>query len=79
MSLPAVRSDIERSFLEALDLAPGLGERVRSVRRMERFFGTADLPNFLRQPYGPGWALVGDAGCHEDPLQARGIHDAAGR
>jgi flavin-dependent dehydrogenase len=71
-----VRSDIERSFLEALDLAPGLGERVRSGRRAERFYGTADLPNFLRQPYGPGWALVGDAGCHKDPLQARGIHDA---
>src|SRR5215831_16230688 len=72
----SVRSDIERSFLEALDLAPGLGERARSGRRVERFYGTADLPNFLRQPYGPGWALVGDAGCHKDPLQARGIHDA---
>jgi flavin-dependent dehydrogenase len=70
------RSDIERNFLGALELAPGLGQRVRSGRRVERFYGTADLPNFLKEPYGPGWALVGDAGCHKDPLQARGIHDA---
>lgn len=35
-----------------------------------------DLPNFFRVPYGPGWALVGDAGHHKDPLAARGITDA---
>jgi flavin-dependent dehydrogenase len=73
---PSVRSNIERSFLDAVDLAPGLGPRLRSGRRVERFYGTADLPNFLREPHGPGWALVGDAGCHKDPLQARGISDA---
>jgi flavin-dependent dehydrogenase len=72
----AVRTDIERSFLDALDLTEGLGERVRAGRRVERFYGTADLPNFLRRPYGPGWALVGDAGCHKDPMQARGVCDA---
>jgi hypothetical protein len=42
--------------------AGDLGERVRSRARAERFRGTPDLPNFLRKPYGPGWALVGDAG-----------------
>jgi flavin-dependent dehydrogenase len=72
----SVRSDIERSFLEALDLAPGLGERIRSGTRAERLYGTADLPNYVRKPHGAGWALVGDAACHKDPLQARGIHDA---
>ena len=72
----AVRTDIERSFLDALDLTLGLGERVRAGRRVERFSGTADLPNFLRKPCGPGWALVGDAGCHKDPMQARGVCDA---
>jgi flavin-dependent dehydrogenase len=71
-----VRTDIERSFLDALDLTRGLGDRVRAGRRVERFSGTADLPNFLRKPYGPGWALVGDAGCHKDPMQARGVCDA---
>jgi 2-polyprenyl-6-methoxyphenol hydroxylase-like FAD-dependent oxidoreductase len=28
---------------------------------------------FLRQPWGPGWALVGDAGAFTDPLGAHGI------
>src|SRR5262249_27905988 len=30
----------------------------------------------LRQSYGPGWALVGDAGYFKDPLTAHGITDA---
>jgi flavin-dependent dehydrogenase len=71
-----VRSDIEGNFLKALDLAPGLAERVRSGRRTERSRGTAVLSNFYRKPYGPGWALVGDAGYHKDPFTAQGISDA---
>lgn len=43
---------------------------------MERFQGAANLPNFLRKPYGPGWASVGDAGCHKDPYLALGVCDA---
>jgi flavin-dependent dehydrogenase len=34
--------------------------------------GTAALPTFFRTASGPGWALVGDAGHHKDPLIARG-------
>ena len=64
------------SFLESLELAPDLAERVRSGERSERFRGTADLPFFFRRPYGPGWALVGDAGYHKDPITAQGITDA---
>ena len=71
-----VQSDVERHFLAALDLAPELAARVRAGRRVERFLGAANLPNFLRKPFGPGWALVGDAGCHKDPFMALGICDA---
>lgn len=71
-----VRSDIEGNFSKALDLAPGLADRVRSGKRSEPFRGTAILPNFYRKPYGPGWALVGDAGYHKDPITAHGISDA---
>jgi 2-polyprenyl-6-methoxyphenol hydroxylase-like FAD-dependent oxidoreductase len=35
-----------------------------------------NLPNFFRKPFGPGWALVGDAGYHKDPITAQGISDA---
>lgn len=34
------------------------------------------LPGFLKQGWGPGWALVGDAGYFKDPLSAHGITDA---
>ena len=34
------------------------------------------MPNFFRKPYGPGWALVGDAGYNRDPITAMGITDA---
>jgi len=71
-----VRSDIEGHFMRALDLTPGLAARIRAGSRAERFRGTVDLPNFYRKPWGPGWALVGDAGYHKDPISAQGITDA---
>ncbi|MGE0545242.1 MAG: NAD(P)/FAD-dependent oxidoreductase [Dehalococcoidia bacterium] len=74
--LPAMRADLESSFLRVLDGMDDLGERVRAGSREERFFGASDLPNFYRTPYGPGWALVGDAGMHKDPFLALGICDA---
>ena len=49
---------------------------MRQGRQAEAFGGTADLPNIVRRPYGPGWALVGDASYHQDPLLAQGILDA---
>ena len=33
-------------------------------------------PGFLRRAWGPGWALVGDAGYWKDPLSAHGLTDA---
>ena len=71
-----VRTDVERHFEEALSLVPGLAERLRRGERVERFRGTGRLPNFRRRPHGDGWALVGDAGYHKDPILALGISDA---
>jgi flavin-dependent dehydrogenase len=73
--LSDVRRDIEGSFLGALDRVPELAERIRAGERTERFYGAAQMPNFIRRPYGPGWALVGDAGCHKDPWLALGVCD----
>jgi 2-polyprenyl-6-methoxyphenol hydroxylase-like FAD-dependent oxidoreductase len=69
----AFRADIEGNFLCSLDLGGDIGERVRSGRRVERYYGSADLPNFFRKPYGPGWALTGDAGLAMDPVTGQGI------
>jgi 2-polyprenyl-6-methoxyphenol hydroxylase-like FAD-dependent oxidoreductase len=73
---PAVRADVEGSFHSAIKLAPGLEERLRHGARAERFRGTRLLPNHFREASGPGWALVGDAGYHKDPILALGISDA---
>ena len=74
--LSSVRSDVEARLMAVVDRVPELSQRIRSGRREERLYGAAQLPNFLRKPYGQGWALVGDAGCHKDPVQALGICDA---
>jgi len=70
------RADIEGSYLKTLEIAPRIEEYVRRGKREERFLGTADLPNFYRKAYGPGWALVGDASLTEDPLSGHGIMNA---
>jgi flavin-dependent dehydrogenase len=74
--LSRVRADIEAAFMAVVDRVPELAERLRAGRREERFGGATQLPNFLRTPWGPGWALVGDAACHKDPYMALGICDA---
>ncbi len=71
------RANIEQEYRAAIQLvSPLLAEALHNSRRVERYVGTADLPNFFRKPYGPGWALVGDAGYHKDPVNAQGISDA---
>jgi 2-polyprenyl-6-methoxyphenol hydroxylase-like FAD-dependent oxidoreductase len=71
----ANKADVEGNFLKSLDQAPEFAERVRSAKRETRFVG-ASLEGFFRKPYGPGWALVGDAGYNKDPITAQGINDA---
>jgi len=71
----ANKKDIEGNYLRALDLAPEFAGRVRAAKRVEGFMG-ATVPNFFRKPYGPGWALVGDAGYDRDSITAQGISDA---
>jgi flavin-dependent dehydrogenase len=43
---------------------------------MEKYRGFSGETGFFRQSFGPGWALVGDAGYFKDPLTAHGITDA---
>jgi len=72
----ANRTDVERNYLKTLELAPEFAKRVAKATRVSRIRGTADVPNYFRKPFGPGWALVGDAGYHKDPCTAQGISDA---
>jgi flavin-dependent dehydrogenase len=41
-----------------------------------RLHGWAGVPGFVRRSWGPGWALVGDAGYFKDPITVHGMTDA---
>ena len=59
-----------------MECDPDLASVVQGAERAERYRGFAGQVGFFRQSYGPGWALVGDAGYFKDPLTAHGITDA---
>lgn len=71
----ARKKDVEGNYHRVIDMAPAFADRLRAAKREERFVGTA-VPNYFRKPFGPGWALVGDAGYNKDFITAFGIMDA---
>ncbi len=56
--------------------APELADRLRAGRRTSPVSGMLRCPNYVRRAHGPGWALVGDAGYHRDPVTGHGLSDA---
>jgi flavin-dependent dehydrogenase len=54
----------------------GLACALRGARRVGKSYPFAGREGFLRQPWGDGWALVGDAACFKDPITAHGMTDA---
>jgi 2-polyprenyl-6-methoxyphenol hydroxylase-like FAD-dependent oxidoreductase len=71
----ANKTDVEGHWMRMIDMVPAFSERLRAGKREERFLGTP-VENYFRKPYGPGWALVGDAGYNRDYITAMGIMDA---
>jgi flavin-dependent dehydrogenase len=71
----ANRHDVEANYLTAFDAEPAFAARMRHATREDRFIGTT-RDGFHRKPYGPGWALVGDAGYHKEACTAQRITDA---
>jgi flavin-dependent dehydrogenase len=57
------------------ETSPALAETI-SARAERPLSGFGGRTGYLRQSWGPGWALVGDAGYFKDPLTAHGITDA---
>ena len=56
--------------------APEHKDRLASAGRESRHHGWAGTPGFVRRSWGPGWALVGDAGYFKDQITAHGMTDA---
>ena len=56
--------------------SPELGDRLAAARPAGHVRTFHGLPGHLRRPWGPGWALVGDAGSWKDPIATHGLTDA---
>ena len=71
-----IRADVEGSFIKACATVETVADRLQDARRETKWLATAGVANYFRRPYGPGWALVGDAAYDKDPITAQGISDA---
>jgi 2-polyprenyl-6-methoxyphenol hydroxylase-like FAD-dependent oxidoreductase len=72
-----LKGGTERGYRQVLrDCGSDLASIVERSGRVEKFRAFAGEAGFFRQSFGPGWALVGDAGYFKDPLTAHGITDA---
>ena len=75
--LAAFQGDVAAGHRRLLEqVAPELAAGVAGARSVGNLRGFAGHTGFCRQSWGPGWALVGDAGYFKDPLTAHGITDA---
>jgi flavin-dependent dehydrogenase len=73
----AFRRNKDQNFWQAMDSDPRIGPRLRTGTQLTPIKGAGDFVNFIREPVGNGWALVGDAGQFKDPIFGQGIGDAA--
>lgn len=71
------RQSVDQAFDHLTARAgPAFGEVLRDARPASRIHGWSGAPGFVRDAWGPGWALVGDAGAYKDPITSHGITDA---
>ncbi len=67
------RRNLPQSFDERLRSHPHFREVIGDGKREGIISGACHLKMYKRIPYGAGWALVGDAGYHLDPMAAKGV------
>jgi flavin-dependent dehydrogenase len=71
------RRGVEQAFSSLLArAAPAARDRVAAAEAAGPIHGWGGMPGYLRQSWGPGWALVGDAGYFKDPITTHGMTDA---
>lgn len=67
---------LEAFYLDSIKAVAPVWERLKDAERVTSVVGVKGIRNGMRQPYGDGWALVGDAFHYKDPLDGQGIYDA---
>ena len=73
---PAFSADPEGRLETVLRTLPGMATRMAHAERDGPARGIRGVENYLRVPYGPGWALTGDAAYCKDSSTGTGIEDA---
>jgi menaquinone-9 beta-reductase len=72
-----LRSDLNATYRAHIATHEGLRERFAASTPVSRVVGCGPEDSYVRVPWGPGWALVGDAALHQDPWTGMGM-DCAG-
>ena len=71
-----LRSGHAAAFEARVRRLPDLARRMQNAKLEGKLMGVKGVENHFRKPYGPGWALTGDAGYLKDPSTGSGIGDA---
>jgi flavin-dependent dehydrogenase len=71
-----IAGDVRSGYLRLLKEVTGADPRLADLAAPRRLHTHLGRPGFSRRPWGPGWALVGDAGHYVDPLSTHGMTDA---
>jgi len=74
--LSEFREDREAAFMRHAQACDPVARTLQGARAEGKMFGMLRFESFFREPTGPGWALVGDAGHFKDPAPGQGISDA---
>ena len=74
-------SRVGRGGLDTLEgivrqASPDIADRIAAANAPAGVRSFGGRPGYLRRSWGPGWALVGDAGSWKDPISAHGLTDA---
>jgi 2-polyprenyl-6-methoxyphenol hydroxylase-like FAD-dependent oxidoreductase len=73
-----MRKDAKNRFWKRLHEYTSYNDRLSGLEVVgPPILGLGPVPNYMRLPYGPGWALVGDAGMHIDPWAGQGMDHAS--
>jgi flavin-dependent dehydrogenase len=72
-ALSEFRHRLKQEFCARLKQNYFIAERMNQAQVVGRVRGVVDLGGWLKQSVGEGWALVGDASAHMDPIAATGI------
>jgi 2-polyprenyl-6-methoxyphenol hydroxylase-like FAD-dependent oxidoreductase len=75
---PRLAAGGSAAYEARLAKVPTVAPRLTGATRVGGTFAASprELRGYFRHPFGPGWALVGDAGYYAHPAAANGIADA---